>query len=258
MIVRIVDLSSTLKNGAVNDPPAQRPYIIYSDHEAGRDNMLSFYPGATAADLPNGLGWAFEGVMLGSHTGTHLDAPWHYHPTMSGGQRAITIDEVPLEWCYGDGVKLDFSDKGDGYLITAADVEAKLKEIDHELKAGDIVLIQSGADPYCDSEEYLVRGCGMGRESTNYLTERGVTIVGTDAWSWDRPLPLVAKEFVENHDKSVIWEGHFAGIDRGYCHIEKLTNLDKLPATGYKVACFPIKIEGGSAGWVRPVAIFEA
>lgn len=257
MIVRIVDLSSTLKNGAVNDPPAQRPYIIYSDHEAGRDNMLSFYPGATAADLPNGLGWAFEGVMLGSHTGTHLDAPWHYHPTMSGGQRAITIDEVPLEWCYGDGVKLDFSDKGDGYLITAADVEAKLKEIDHELKAGDIVLIQSGADPYCDSEEYLVRGCGMGRESTNYLTERGVTIVGTDAWSWDRPLPLVAKEFVENHDKSVIWEGHFAGIDRGYCHIEKLTNLDKLPATGYKVACFPIKIEGGSAGWVRPVAIFE-
>lgn len=257
MIVRIVDLSATLKNGAVNDPPAQRPYIIYSDHEAGRDNMLSFFPGAAAEDLPNGLGWAFEGVMLGSHTGTHLDAPWHYHPTMSGGQRAITIDEVPLEWCYGDGVKLDFSDKGDGYLITAADVEAKLKEIGHELKEGDIVFIQSGADPYCESEEYIVKGCGMGRESTNYLTERGVHIVGTDAWSWDRPLPLVAKEFVQTRDKSIIWEGHFAGIDRGYCHIEKLTNLDKLPATGYKVACFPIKIEGGSAGWVRPVAIFE-
>ena len=255
--MKFIDLSSTLKNGAVNDPPAQRPYIIYSDHLAGRDNMLSFYPGATVEDLPDGLGWAFEGVMLGTHSGTHLDAPWHYHPTMDGGQRAITIDEVPLDWCYGPGVKLDFSDRGDGYLITAADVEAKLKEIGHELRPGDIVLIQSGAGPYSDSEEYLVRGCGMGRESTNYLTERGVHVVGTDAWSWDRPLPLVAKEFARDHDKSVIWEGHFAGIDHGYCHIEKLCNLEKLPADGFRVAAFPIKIEGGSAGWVRPVAIFE-
>ena len=195
--------------------------------------------------------------MLGTHTGTHLDAPWHYHPTMSGGERAITIDEVPLDWCYGDGVMLDFSDKDDGYLITPMDVENKLTEIGYTLKPGDIVLIQSGADPYCNSEEYMVRGCGMGRASTNYLTERGVHVVGTDAWSWDRPLPLVAEEFKKNHDKSVIWEGHFAGIDRGYCHIEKLTNLDKLPPFGFKVACFPIKIEGGSAGWVRPVAILE-
>lgn len=119
------------------------------------------------------------------------------------------------------------------------------------------MLVQSGADPYCDSEEYMLRGCGMGRESTNYLTERGVKLVGTDAWSWDRPLPLVAEEFAKTRDKSIIWEGHFAGIDRGYCHIEKLTNLDKLPSDGFKVACFPIKIEGGSAGWVRPVAILE-
>lgn len=59
------------------------------------------------------------------------------------------------------------------------------------------MLVQSGADPYCDSEEYMLRGCGMGRESTNYLTERGVKLVGTDAWSWDRPLPLVAEEFAK-------------------------------------------------------------
>lgn len=255
--MKLIDLGMALRNGAVNDPLAQRPYIAYSDHAAGRDNMLSFYPGAAKEDLPDELGWAFEGVMLGTHTGTHLDAPWHYHPTMSGGQRAITIDEVPLEWCYGDGVKLDFSRKGDGYLVTAVDIEAELKRIGHELKAGEIVLVQSGAAPYSESEEYLVRGCGMGRNATNYLTERGIRVVGTDGWSWDRPLPLVAEEFARNHDKSVIWEGHFAGIDRGYCHIEKLTNLDLLPGDGFKVVCFPIKIEGGSAGWVRPVAILE-
>lgn len=255
--MKLIDLSCALRNNAPNDPPAQRPTIVYSDHTVGRDNMLTFYPSATAEDLPEGLGWAFEGVFLGTHSGTHLDAPWHYHPTMSHGQRAITIDEVPLEWCFSHGVKLDFSDKGDGYRIMAADVEAKLREIGHTLQPLDIVLIQSGAAPFADSEEYLVKGCGMSREATDYLTERGVRVTGTDAWSWDRPLPLVSVEFARTHDKSIIWEGHFAGIDQGYCHIEKMTNLDLLPATGFQVACFPIKIEGGSAGWVRPVAILE-
>ena len=255
--MKIVDLSCTLRNNAPNDPPAQRPTIVYSDHAAGRDNMLSFYPSATAEDLPGGLGWAFEGVFLGTHSGTHLDAPWHYHPTMSGGERAITIDEVPLEWCYGRGVKLDFSDREDGCRILARDVEAKLREIGHDLQPLDIVLVQSGAAPFADSEAYLLKGCGMSREATNYLTGRGVRVVGTDAWSWDRPLPLVSEEFARTHDKSIIWEGHFAGIDQGYCHMEKMTNLDLLPAAGFRVACFPIKVEGGSAGWVRPVAILE-
>ena len=255
--MKLIDLSSLLRNNAPNDPPAQRPTIVYSDHVAGRDNMLSFYPSATAADLPGGLGWAFEGVFLGTHSGTHLDAPWHYHPTTNGGERAWTIDEIPLEWCFSRGVKLDFSDKGDGYRIMAADVEAKLQEIGHTLQPLDIVLIQSGAAPFANSEEYMVKGCGMSREATNYLTERGVRITGTDAWSWDRPLPLVTEEFARTHDKNIIWEGHFAGIDRGYCHMEKVTNLDLLPATGFKVACFPIKMEGASAGWVRPVAILE-
>lgn len=255
--MKIIDLSSTMRNGAVNDPPAQRPTFVYTDHEAGRDNMLGFYPSATAQDLPEGLGWAYEGAFLGTHSGTHMDAPWHYHPTMSGGQRAITIDEVPLEWCFGRGVKLDFSKKGDGYRILAADVAEKLAEIRFELKAGDIVLIQSGAAPYSESEEYMVRGCGMSREATNYLTERGVRVTGTDAWSWDRPLPLVAEEFSRTHDSSIIWEGHFAGIDRGYCHMEKLAGLDQLPPFGFQVACFPIKIQGASAGWVRPVALLE-
>jgi kynurenine formamidase len=97
----------------------------------------------------------------------------------------------------------------------------------------------------------------MGREATLWLCERGVRVVGTDAWSWDRPLPLIAQEFQKNGDSSIIWEGHFAGIERGYCHIEKLTNLDKLPPFGFTVFCFPIKIKDASAGWIRAVAVVE-
>ena len=255
--MKLIDLSTAVRNDTRDDPPPQRAVVVYSDHEVGRENMLSFYPGATAEDLPGGLGWAYEGAFLGTHSGTHMDAPWHYHPTMSGGERAITIDEVPLEWCFSRGVKLDFSDREDGYLITPDDVETKLQEIGHELRTLDIVLIQSGAGPWHERDEYLVKGCGMGRAATNYLTKRGVRVTGTDAWSWDRPLPLVAEEFARTKDKSILWEGHFAGIDQGYCHIEKLTNLEQLPATGFRLACFPIKIQGGSAGWVRPVAIVE-
>jgi len=65
-------------------------------------------------------------------------------------------------------------------------------------------------------------------------------------------------EFEKTGDKSIIWEAHFAGREREYCHIEKLANLDKIPKPfGFKVACFPIKITGASAGWCRPVAIVE-
>ena len=46
-------------------------------------------------------------------------------------------------------------------------------------------------------------------------------------------------------------------MEIGYCHIEKLTNLETLPPSGYEIACFPYKIKGGSAGFTRAVAIFD-
>ena len=58
--------------------------------------------------------------------------------------RARTIDEMPLEWFYGDGVVLDFRYKARGSLISAADVEAALDTLGYPLKPGDIVLIQPG------------------------------------------------------------------------------------------------------------------
>src|SRR5262245_64743930 len=67
------------------------------------------------------------------HNTTHLDAPWHFASTMDGGKRAITIDEVPLEWCLQPAVKLDFRHFPDGYVATARDVAAELERIGHTL-----------------------------------------------------------------------------------------------------------------------------
>ena len=100
----------------------------------------------------------------------------------------------------------------------------------------------SAGDRYGKSD-FLLKGCGMGREATLYLTERGVRVTGTDAWSWDAPFPLTAQKFAEEKDPSIIWEGHRAGMEIGYCHIEKLTNLEDLPANGFEISCFPFKIK---------------
>jgi kynurenine formamidase len=253
--MKIIDLSVTIESHTPCDPPSMPTVIEYVDHQKGAEHMKSFFPGATNADLPEGLGWALEYVQLTTHSGTHLDAPWHFHPTMDRGKPARTIDQVPLEWCFSDGVVLDFSNKPDGCRIMALDVNQALNDIGYCLKPLDIVLIRSGAAKYWGKAEYLARGCGMSREATLFLLDEGVKIVGTDAWSWDRPLSYIAREFAATKDASLIWEGHFAGIEKEYYHLEKLTNLERLPSFGFKVMCFPIKIKAASAGWSRPVAI---
>jgi len=254
---KIIDLSVAIENGLPSDPPNMIPKVESKNHMDSIDEMLSFFPGATTNDLPNGLAWANDFIYLSAHSGTHLDAPYHYHPTMNNGERAWTIDEVPLEWCMGNGVVIDLSDKPDGYAATITDFEEKLKEMNYTLKQGDIVLVRTSAADKWGTKEYLTSGCGMGKNVTLWLVNQGVHVVGTDAWSWDRPLGLIAKEFQETRNKDLIWEGHFAGIEKAYCHIEKLTNLDKLPPYGFKFICLPVKIKGASAGWIRAIAIVE-
>jgi kynurenine formamidase len=255
---RFIDLSISIEPHLPSDPPMMIPKIDYVDHAQGAEQMKDFFPGVTKDQLPGGLGWALEMITLTTHSGTHLDAPYHYHPTMDGGQEALTIDDVPLEWCFNDGVVLDFRHKEDGERITVADVKGALDKIRYEIKPLDIVLIQTGADAHWGTEAYLVKGAGMDRESTLFLLEKGVKVVGIDAWSWDRPLPFLAKEFKETGDPKVIWEAHFAGIERGYCHMEKMANLAAIGRPhGFTLSCFPIKIKGASAGWTRPVAIVD-
>src|ERR1700722_2730734 len=129
MARRLIDISVPLQNDVPADPPGIRPTVQYSDHQRSLPQMLGFFEGLKAEDLPDGQGWAIETVQLSTHNGTHLDAPWHYHPTMNRGERSWTIDEVPLEWCLQPGVKRDFRHLPDGYVATAGDVEAELKRM---------------------------------------------------------------------------------------------------------------------------------
>jgi kynurenine formamidase len=252
-----VDISIPLENGVKSDPPGYGPRIEYQDHHHTAPMVTQFFDGLEVDDLPDGEGWGMEWIKLMTHNGTHLDAPYHFHSTMNDGERAITIDEVPLDWCFNPGVKLDFRHLDDGQVATARDVEDELARIGHDLKPLDIVLVNTRAGARYGHDDYVSTGCGMGHEATMYLLERGVRVTGTDGWSWDAPFVHTAKRYAESKDASLIWEGHKAGREIGYCHLEKLHNLESLPANGFTVICFPVKIRAASAGWTRAVAMFD-
>ena len=257
MTRKLIDISIYLENDVASDPEGFRPEIAYSNHQDTFPQIQSFFPGLKKEDLPDGETWAVEKVELLTHNGTHLDAPYHFHPTMNKGERAITIDEVPLEWCLQNAVKLDYRHFEDGYVVTVKDVKEGLRQINHELRPLDIVLVNTRAGRRYGHDDYVSSGCGMGYEATMYLLEKGVRVTGTDAWSWDAPFVHTAKKYQETQDPSLIWEGHKAGKDIGYCHLEKLHNLEILPSAGFMVACFPVKIRKASAGWTRAVAIIN-
>lgn len=247
-----IDLSVPIE--AVPSEPFM-PTVQHHGHKEGAQVMCGMF-GCRADDLPEGLGWANDTVTLISHAGTHVDAPWHFFPRTEG-RRAITIDEAPLDWFYGPGVVLDFTGKPEGSVISDDEMAEAEGLCGKGIEKGDIVLIRTDADKLWGKKEYFDAGCGMGREATLWLIERGVKVMGIDAWGWDRPFKYMKEEYERTKDGGKIWEAHFVGIDHEYCHIEKLANLDKLPPHGFTVMCFPVSIKGGSAGWSRVVAMIE-
>ena len=209
---RFVDLSIAIEMGVPSDPPGMEPHITYTRHAETVPQMAAIFPGLTAADLPDGEGWAIERVSSRPTTArTWTRRGTSIPPPITARTRAPTIDETPLDQCLRPGVKLDFRALPDGYVATAADVEAELARIGHELAPLDIVVVNTRAGAVFGKPEYIHAGCGMGREATLYLTERGVRVVGTDAWSWDAPFSHTAKKWAEKRDPKIIWEGHKAG-----------------------------------------------
>ena len=252
--VRLIDLSVPLEHNAVSEPlPAQIHYVRHDGE--GLEQMQRFF-GVKPEDLvySNGLGWAVEEIRGVTHTGTHVDAPYHYGP-VSEGKAARTIDHVPLEWCFAPGVRLDFRQKEAGAFITVDDLQTALRAIDYHLQPLDIVLLHTGADKRLGSAEYFAQP-GLGREGVLWLVEQGVRVIGIDAYTLDRPFASMVADYRRTGDGRFIWPAHFAGIAREYCQIEKLANLELIPRPhGFYVSCLPVKIAGASAGWCRAVAL---
>ncbi len=198
-------------------------------------------------------GWAVETfTQFGTHDSTHVDAPWHYNSQIAGAP-AATIETLPLEWFFSDGVVLDMTHKADGDAMTVVDAEAALAASGYQLKPLDIVLVRTDCDRFYDQPDYMAHGCGVTAEATRWLYEQGVRVMGIDCWGWDAPLPQQAQAARRANQPGIFWAAH--QVDLPYSQIERLVNLRALPPFGFKVSCFPLKIAGGSAGPTRAVAI---
>lgn len=247
-----IDLSAPIASSPAGVPVYLRTEIAYSSHAAGAEQAQAILK-VPAAVFRNNEGWATETItQLGTHDSTHVDAPWHYNSLIQG-QRAPTIDELPLEWFFSDGVRLEMSHKAEGDPVTVEDIQKELARLAYTLKPLDIVLVRSGRDVYYSQPDYIFRGCGVTAAATRWLYAQGIRVMGIDAWGWDAPLDRQAKEALTTGQPGLFWAAH--QVDLPYAHIERLVNLSQLPALGFKVACFPLKIKGGSAGPARVVAI---
>ena len=231
-----------------------RTEIEFADHAAGAHAIGELF-GVGPELLRDGEGWAVETfTRFGTHNSTHVDAPYHYNSTIRG-EPAQTIDKLPLPWFFAPGVMLDFHDRDDGDAIDVVDIEAALETTEHSLRELDIVLIRTGRDTFIDEPDYMARGPGVTAEATWWLYEHGVRVMGIDAWGWDRPLWMQAQEALASGKPGVFWAAH--QTDLAYCQIERLANLVQLPATGFTVACFPLRLVGASAAPARVVAIID-
>lgn len=253
--VRLIDLSLPIRNYSMEGLNFS-PQIVYWDAKETARRRCGPH-GINPKDIPGGIHLYTEWASLSTHSGTHVDAPLHYGPT-SEGRPARSIDQVPLEWLYGNGVVLDLTHKGPGELIKAEDVKAALAKIGYGLKPKDIVLIRTDASKHFDEPAFDTISPGMCRESVIWLLDQGIRTIGIDANNFDVSDHYMAKRFKEG-DWQQWYQCHYLGREREYIHLEKLANLDQIPKpTGFQLALFPVKIEKGSGGWCRAVAIVPA
>ncbi len=253
--MKIIDLSKPIQFNA-GDPRFMQVRIKHKPHGAAK--LLVWLLGLPRRLFPKDfVGWADDTITkMGVHATTHIDAPWHYGPT-SGGLPAQTIDEIPLEKCIGPGVVLDMTHKADNDPITVADMETALAKAGASLDENTIVLIRTGRDTLMGTKAFWTRGTGMSAAATEWLLDRGPTVMGIDQWGWDLPFRAqIAKAKATSND-TLFWEAHRVGQRRPFWHMEQLTNLGALPSHGFEVMVFPLKIVGASAAPARVVAVIR-
>jgi kynurenine formamidase len=236
---RIVDLSMPVHPDMMTFPRVPPPMLLVNEtHEEFAERI-----GTKAHGVE--MGTAHYVVIQDDHVGTHCDARKHIVPEAGGPET------IPLEYCMGDGVLLDFTQAEKGHVISAAEIEAALDRIGYEVKERDIVLIHTGAGTYNHEERYKTDHPGMSAEATRWLIARGVRMMGIDAITFDPPVWAM-------FEKKLFWEAHRVMWDEEYWHLENLMNLEQIGRPfGFQLVVLPVKWTGTTAAPVRAVAVID-
>ena len=233
---RLVDLSHAFNRRTIYWPTARRFKLTQ----------------VAEGETEGGWHYAANDFEAAEHGGTHLDAPVHF---ARGGD---TSEEVPLRKVVGPAVTVDVRARAAAdrdHLVSVADLEA-FEAASGRIPRGTMVLLRTGWSRFWpDARRYLgtaERGAravpklhfpGLSEEAARWLvTQRRVRAVGIDTASIDR-------------GQSTAFEAHRVLAAAQVPVFENLNGLERLPAEGFHVVALPMKIEGGTGGPLRAMAI---
>jgi kynurenine formamidase len=231
-MLEIVDLSQEIYSGMpVFHGLPEVEITLYASHEQ--------WDGITDSEV---VSPAVNRLVLGEHTGTHVDAINH----MARQYRGQSIDTMPLTTFYTEGICLDLSQKGLRDLIEPADLQGALSQAGLEIKQGDTVLLYSDHYRRAFGTDDWFNGPGISTAAARWLGQQKIAAFGVETAS-----PGV-------HGVSNKEVHHICG-ELGFTHYENMINLHRLIGRGrFRFNGLPLKIRGGTGSPVRAVAVFEA
>ena len=214
-------------------------------------NDIQIYPGDPVPSISRGLTHEkdychVDQLKLGSHTGTHIDAPYHF---LKGGQR---IDEIPVQRFIGNGTLIDVSDKSERDLIGRADIKFYASEI----KKGDFVILKTGWDRYFGTPRYLQHPY-LSANAAGLLLKLGVAVVGIDALNIDASYQTAMDTDSspgDSEDNGVKgYPAHDILLGNDILIVENLCNLDKIKQRNGFYSFLPLKLKDSDGSPVRAV-----
>lgn len=199
-----------------------------------------------------GYFYSANSFSMAEHGGTHLDAPYHFW------EEGSTVEQIPVERFMGEGLVVDVSDSAlanPDYQVQISDFE-EWEQQHGEIPAGAIVLMKTGYGSFWPDREKYMGTAERGEEAVSELHFPGLH---PDAAEWlasERDIGLIGLDTPSiDFGQSTGYESHIALFRRDIPVLENVANLDQLPAEGFRVIALPMKIEGGSGGPARVLAI---
>ena len=185
-------------------------------------------------------GRATRKVVLGTHTGTHMDAPYHFVPD------GKTIDEIPLDTLINRAVVIDVTDKSDYDKTTARDLE----DSGVAIPPGCGVIIHTGWYKKWMHRDYYFKWPCLTMDACEYLFDKKIKLLGLDTPSPDDPKDKIAFGQVSPL--------HYFFLSRGIVLVEFLANLDRLVRADVQLIATPLKVEGADGFPARVIAVQDA
>lgn len=183
-------------------------------------------------------GFLAESLFLVSHTGTHVDAPWHFEP------RGAKLDAVPLERFMAPGHVLDVRGLRARGSIGISALHAASDRVGRPVRRGDAVLLRTGWERRRGKASYLFENPGLSRDAAAELARWKVSLVGVDTANLDRAGDLT-------------YPAHHTLLRAGIPVLENAANLAALGSRPFLLLAFPLKLRGTTGSPVRLVALLE-